>query len=209
MKSDGHFCSAFNVDARLKCSMQQLRGRMENNAALRLLSRGTRLRYEVIGVPEKQLLELGQDGIRFIFYFSKPTDMVFSAGLMRLFAILAMVDDLYDIRLGAVYSYVIDALARHYPVYELDRRDSGDVKRLSKEVDALTFANSRLSHDIYSLEEAKRELAAELGACKEFCAKVIDTMSRRDKDAPDSIGRAFGIGTGLAEKVSAIVRGGR
>ncbi len=209
MKSNGDFCSAFNVNARLKCSMQQLRGRMENNAALKLVGRGTHLSYEVIGAPDKQLLELRQDGIRFIFHFSKPTDMVFSAGLMRLLAILAMVDGLYDIRLDAIYSYVIDALARHYPIYELEGRDSRIIRRLSKEVEALTFANSRLAHDIYGAIQAKNELAGELDACKEFCAKVMDAMARRDKDAPVSIGRAFGIDAELVGRVSAIVRGGK
>lgn len=208
LSSEELLYSSFCVEARLKCSMQQLRKRLASVPSLKLTSHGTRLRYEVIGDGDKRVLELESGAIRFVFYFAKPDDSIFPANLMRLFAVLAMVDDLYDIKLGSVYSYVIDALGKQVPQYGSGGMNRGPVDRLSRNVEGLTFANSKLSHAIYDKSASEKALKEKLQACKGFCAAVIGAISRRGPDINEELEKYFGVEAGLSDRVASIVKGG-
>ncbi len=208
MPDDNRFYSSFRVEARLKCTAQQLRKRLDSVPSLKLASYGTELKYEVIGSEEKQSLVFGRNSIVLVFYFAKPSDEVFSSCLMRLMAILSIVDDLYEVRLGAVYNYVVDALGKMVPRYVIDSAENRLVSRLSREVEGLAFANSRLSHDIYDKAVKEKELRERLALCKEFCSKVIEASVRRGANTNEDIEKFFGIGAALIDKVTMIVKEG-
>lgn len=208
LPDDNRFCSSFRIEAKLKCTVQQLRKRLDSVPSLKLVSYGTALRYEINGSDGKQSLELDKDSIKLVFYFAKLSDEVFSSCLMRLMAVLSIVDDLYEISLGAVYNYVVDALGKAVPRYAIDNAENRLVSRLSREVEGLAFANSKLSHDIYDKAVKERELRERLAVCREFCSRVIEASARRGPNVNSEIEKFFGIGAALAEKVAIIVREG-
>ena len=208
MSDDNRFHSSFHVDARLKCTIQQLRKRLDQVPSLKLIGYGTVLKYKIDGDGERQYLELSNDAIRLVFYFAKLSDAVFSTCLMRLMAILAVIDDLYEIRLGAVYNYIIDVLGKTSMQFRIGSTENALVSRLSNELEGLAFANSKLSHDIYDNAIRERDLREKLTLCKMFCSKVLGASSWRGFDVNEELEKLFGIGVSLAEKIESITKEG-
>ncbi len=188
--------------------MAQLKKRLSGIPSLRLISHGTRLRYEMLVDGPKHVLELEGTGLRLLFHFAEPNDRAFSLGLLRLFAVLAIVDDLYMIKLEAIYRYVVDVLSHQLPQLPAGRRDDALVGRLSYNVEALSFANSKLSHEVYNLTVRKKQLSEDLEVCREFCLQVLKVAKARGAEAADGAERVFGIDRTLTESVAAIVKRG-
>ena len=188
--------------------MAQLKKRLSGIPSLKLISRGTRLRYELLVDGPKHVLELEETGIRLLFHFAEPNDRAFSLGLIRLFVVLAIVDDLYIIKLGAIYGYVVDVLSHQLPQLTAGGRDDALVGRLSYNIEALSFANSKLSHEVYNLAASKKQLSDDLNVCREFCLQVLKVAKARGAEPVDGAERVFGIDSTLAERVAAIVKRG-
>ena len=189
--------------------MHQVRRELASVPSLKLLSYGTRLRYDIVdGGKHKQTLELEENGIRLVFRFEKPDDEIFSSNLLRLFALLAILDCHYEVNLKSVYSYVVDVLRKSSRHFTTQTDSSALVGRLSRNVESLTFANSKLAHIVY--EDAKRANAIEsdLESCKSFCFSVVDSVGGKGRAVEKDLESAFGVSPDVALRVLQILNKG-
>ncbi len=202
-------CSAFYVEARLTGNMLGVRRLLNTIPSLRLLSYGTRLRYEIVDRGEhKQVLELEENGIRFVFHFEKPDAEVFSSNLLRLLAFLAVLDGTYEIKLRSIYSYVIDALRKSSKCFVVQPDNSALVERLSRNAESLTFANSKLSHIIYEDEMHANAIESDFRSCKAFCFSVIDSVRKSGRDVKKELEGTFGVSPDVASRVLELINKG-
>ena len=202
-------CSSFYVEARLTGNMLQVRRILNSIPSLRLLSHGTRLRYEIVDESgHKQTLELEENGIRLVFRFEKPDEDVFSSNLLRLFALLSILDSAYEIELRSIYGYVVDVLRKSSKHFATQADNSALVERLSRNVESLTFANSKLSHIVYENARYANAIESDLKSCKSFCFSVIDSAGRRGRDVKKDIEGTFGVSPDIASRVLQLVKKG-
>lgn len=189
--------------------MLQVRRVLNSVPSLRLLSYGTRLRYEVAdGSGHKQALELEESGIRLVFHFEKPDDELFSSNLLRLLAFLAVLDGTYEIKLRSIYGYMIDVLRKSSSCLIVQPDNSAIIERLSRNAESLTFANSKLSHIVYENARCANAIESDLRSCKSFCFSVIDSVRKRGRDVKKDLEGTFGISPDIASRVLQIINKG-
>jgi hypothetical protein len=100
--------SGIRIKARLKVDMEILKSRMAEIGALRLISDGTTLSYEISNMKTSAVISLGHEQIRINYWPSAPSKATRRAALARLLSIAVSVEDLYSIELSSIYTEIID-----------------------------------------------------------------------------------------------------
>lgn len=191
---------------RLTSSIGKASSLLESLPALRPVSRGTRLRYALAGLPSQSLqgspvFEVDRQSLRLTFYFDLPRPSEYSANFLKLLSLVAFLKDHFSPELWSIYRYFIE-FQRNCILKDEGIGGVAD-ERLRMQVDALSNSNWSISASFAELERKHTLAVAELQLYKRFCSELITGIKDRtfkEGGIFDAL-TAFGIEQPMVQKV--------
>ncbi len=167
--------ACFRVRANLGSSIAAVKRELGSFPCLELLSYGSKLSYLVKTGSQDlpgPLLELSDDSIVFLFFFSRPDAAEYGIQLLRFMSMLAYLNPHYSVDPSGLYGYVIEALRNRWSLTALSEADADEVLRMR--VVSLSGINASLSRELVSLSGAKASLERKAGILLRFCSEVLE-----------------------------------
>lgn len=167
------FWSTITIEVRLNGSMSRLASVLEGIGALRPLSRGSVLRYEVLG-NRNVILEFSQQSAATTYYFDEPDIKDRVSALVTLLAALAYAKELYDVKFESAYETVVDLLRQCIQMIGMQHRGEkrGD-EAMEERVRALSFSNSNLAHNVVRLHKDSVSAVQVRNAYRDLCLRIV------------------------------------
>ncbi len=193
--------SSFEVEGLLASSLDRLERVLSLNPSLKLLSRGTRLRYKITDSDGTgRIVEFERNVIRFTFYFEGPIAGVYNNNLAVFLAILGMVEGSYQIMLSSLYGYIIDALKNSFGG-SVSGEQSRTIERQATMLEAQGLANRQLSRALFDCKREFDALKGALAIYKSFCVQVIEHLSRDKAAVRKELIGTLGVDEGTSDRV--------
>jgi hypothetical protein len=171
---DRMFSSVFVARAELKGMLQDVEGSLRNNPALRLVSRGVNLKYEIRDGNKRAIndtIEFRKDSVTMTYFFDKSTLARNVSSLLKFFSVLAYLKDLYVVDMGSVYGYVIDSLRNSTPILTPNTQSAQYQERYR--IDALSNINVSLAHELRQQASINLNLREEIKKYGAFSKEVL------------------------------------
>ncbi len=168
--SQKRFWSTIRVDATLNISRERLAAALGGLVALKRLSRGSSIRYAVLG-SRGVLLEFSSDSATATYYSDAPDMHDRISATIVLLSALAYAKGAYTVRFESAYETIIDVLRQCMMSKKPNDCVSDVEERLSGRVRALSSANASLSHAVVALRNGELDAAASRDAYRELCLR--------------------------------------
>ncbi|MGI0100599.1 MAG: hypothetical protein ACREBH_02680 [Candidatus Micrarchaeaceae archaeon] len=197
MKKQQSMYASFYAEAALKSDMAALRKILDSIGYLKKLEDAQSLRYEVHDGENdgcSRILEFSGDHISLQFYFEVQNQETYRKNMLTFLSAIALVDGVYDIRLGSIYHYFIEAIDQEW--HNAAKTSGSAIDGLKDRINVLGDSNCMLSHHIIRLSQRNMEVSASLSIYKEFSLSVIEKAKVIREGKPDDYPalRQLGIG---------------
>ena len=181
--------SSFRVSATLLSGLSLLEMRLGSNPALKQISRGTRLSYALVcgpGAAESQVIEFDTSYISYTYLFENPGMSVYSTNLARFLAILGFVDGLYDVKLGSLYAYILEAIDPSANAID-SHRDAARFEAMSDMLESLNQSNMSLAASLAAAKKAVHEANGKAAHMEKMGNAIADAFAHIHGDKWASI----------------------
>ncbi len=176
--------SSVGAAGKVRTSLAAIREKLDAVPAMRRVSAGTMIRYELLGEPNS-ILYISPNRIVIRYRYdagAKPRN----SALAKLLAVTAVLRGDYEVDFWSAYQEIIEALT--HGADTTARESQARSERLERQLDALALSNFNLSREVIDLEnrigsiKAEMELYSEvLSKVEEYCDGMIDGGSRAER----------------------------
>lgn len=195
-------CGAVDIDAVDK--------RIRNTPALKRLSYGSRLRYEILesihakhadDMKINPILEIDKSTIRLTFFFDSPNASDYSSNFIKLLSILALLRDCCTVEVSSLYIYFIELeRGRIFPY--LGNR--AHYEKLEKQIFELSKSNNALADLYIDLEKREKAVNSKLVAYEGFLLDFINELKNKGAKNERIEDILFNMGIGK-ERISTVL----
>ena len=116
-----------------------------------------------------------------------------------------MVEGHYQIMLGSLYGYVMEALRSSTGDY-ITTEQIRTIEHQGMLLESLTSSNRQLSKDFYNCKRLEARLKKDLDAYRAFCLEVLKTVKRSgipsSKELASTLNISESVATDIIERVS-------
>ncbi|MGC8687161.1 MAG: hypothetical protein ACP5RM_00475 [Candidatus Micrarchaeia archaeon] len=143
--------TSFFAEARLVSTIGAVEMEISKLPSIEVLSKGTILRCIADRKGINAELIFRRDSITYKFNFNKPSQAEYAKHLLAFISILSFLRDHYEVKIGALYRYVVQALQSS--IYGIDDfASAAELERAHLVMNALNESNSKLAESILELE---------------------------------------------------------
>jgi hypothetical protein len=203
------FSSTFYAAVTLKGTLPDVEGTLRNNPALKQVSKGTSLKYELCGEGKKgipgDLIEFRKDAVVMTYFFNKPALEKNISSLLKFLAVLAYLKDLFAVDAGSIYQYIIDSLRNSVPILAPTAALQSRVE--NNRIEALSKINISLSHEVRRQSSMNLALYEDIKRYRAFSKEVMEKLTSDSQYSSDPylVFRKYGMDEKLVHDVKHLV----
>ena len=164
--------SSIVIGAKLNTSLTKLAAALGEIRAMKLVERGSSLRYLILG-NQDMMLEFCTDKACAVYYSEAPSIADRLSASVVLLSVLAYTKGLYTVNFESAYETLIDILRQCAQLAGKYReKDTDGADRLAARIRALTASNAAIAHDVIALREEKMSAEAMRDAYRELALRI-------------------------------------
>lgn len=170
---------SFHTKAKLITGINTVADYLNKVGHLRKLLDNRSLRYEVLekDTNKGSILELSDTYIDLKFFFKNQDAHTYKDKFIVFVSLIGILDGFYEVRLGDLYRYLIEALNQNWQNTIKDQNSI--INGLKDRIKSLNESNCLVSYQLIKLSKENVNLLADLSLYKKFCNSAIDMAKEK------------------------------